>query len=167
LLTVFTLIQTLNSLLSVCRKINAIELRYLISFLGLLKQVATFSTAARMTLFENQGYRALESISGLLVCPVSSDLKASLFECVTAFCVDQEVGGLRAIGNQQAEIRSSVWLMFGRGDSVCKCRGLKSLELPWLIDQEILSSEEELGEYRARFIKIHTFLTNCSRDLGC
>jgi hypothetical protein len=91
--------------------VNEIELRYLISFLGLLKQVATYSTAARMTLFENQSYRALESISGLLVAPVSSSLKAALFECVTAFCKPQASSGLNALGNQQAEITSSVWFM--------------------------------------------------------
>jgi hypothetical protein len=38
-----------------------------------------------------------------------------------------------------------------------KCPNLKSLQLPWLIDpEEVLASEEELVEYRARFKKMHT-----------
>jgi hypothetical protein len=98
-----------------------IELRYLISFLGLLKQVATYSTAARMTLFENQSFRVLESLSSLLDCPVSSSLKAALFECIAAFCKPQTHGqnSMFALGNQQADITSSVWLMLESHQGMC------------------------------------------------
>lgn len=88
-------------------------MKYLISFLGFLSQVASSSTAARISLYENQNLRALESLSMLLDCPVASPLKAALFASIGAFCKPQfhASGSSVVLDAQQAEILSNVWLM--------------------------------------------------------
>lgn len=68
-----------------------------------------------MALYESQHLRVLECLASLLDCPVPCSLKAALFQCVGAFCVKKQTVGaggvVSAIGNQQAEITSNVWLM--------------------------------------------------------
>lgn len=63
------------------------EIGLIHGFLKLLGTVATFSDSARRVLCENQHYRALFTLFQLLTSRVSVDLKASILNAISAFCV--------------------------------------------------------------------------------
>ncbi|KAI9208816.1 nucleoporin Nup186/Nup192/Nup205 [Polychytrium aggregatum] len=79
------------------------EIETMLAFLRLLKNVVTHSPEARITLNEVQHYRAVTSLFGLLVCKISIELKAALFDTVAAFALPIEHAS-------HTDITQQIWL---------------------------------------------------------
>ncbi|KAI9366036.1 nucleoporin Nup186/Nup192/Nup205 [Zopfochytrium polystomum] len=84
------------------REIHPKELALQQAFLMLLAQIARYSRRARITLYTNPGFQAINTLFALLNRKVSVDLKAALLQAIAAFAVpDEEVG--------TSEIAPAVW----------------------------------------------------------
>ncbi|KAH6598290.1 hypothetical protein BASA50_003904 [Batrachochytrium salamandrivorans] len=79
------------------------------SFLRLLGQIVRFSFTARLMLCENQHFRALHTLFQLLVSRIHVDMKASLFDAISAFCHPADEG---------AEIVQQVWFLLEQSQIV-------------------------------------------------
>ena len=70
------------------------------AFLRLLGTVAKYSDSARRVLCENQHYRALFTLFQLLTSRVSVELKASILDAISSFCVQSK---------ETSDIAAQVW----------------------------------------------------------
>ena len=75
-------------------------------FLKLLTEVVRYSDSARVSLFSNQSLRAINTLFALLTRRIPVDMKAALFESISAFCVPQ----IAENGGSSLVIATAVWL---------------------------------------------------------
>ncbi|KAK6095958.1 hypothetical protein MT418_003833 [Batrachochytrium dendrobatidis] len=110
-----TFFRTLNSYIERLQQpVPSIELQpaetmLITAFLRLLGKVVTFSFTARRMLCENQHFRALHTLFQLLVSRIHVEMKASLFDAISAFCHPSEEG---------VEIVQQVWLLLEQSQIV-------------------------------------------------
>ncbi|KAJ1567890.1 hypothetical protein HK405_004393, partial [Cladochytrium tenue] len=85
------------------RELHPDELALQQGFLSFLTQVARYSRPARITLYANPNFQAVNTLFSLLNRRVPVDMKASLFESIASFCVPDEAG------SNTSNIAPAVW----------------------------------------------------------
>lgn len=86
-----TLLRSMNTISSSLQKnsgsiIDPSEESSLIVFLFLFETTVRYSHDAKFILVEHQNFKALSSITSLLISPISLKVKTALFNCLEAFC---------------------------------------------------------------------------------
>jgi nuclear pore complex protein Nup205 len=81
------------------------------TFLKLLTEIVRFSDSARVTLFSNQSLQAVTTLFALLTRRIPVEMKAALFESISAFCVPAQNGGSAVLAN-------AVWLQLESADVI-------------------------------------------------
>ncbi|KAH8555435.1 nucleoporin Nup186/Nup192/Nup205 [Umbelopsis sp. PMI_123] len=64
----------------------------LTAFLRVFRQVILYSDVAKNFFWENESFAALASLINLMGCPTTPALRASLYNCIAAFCTAKEDG---------------------------------------------------------------------------
>ncbi|KAJ3120767.1 hypothetical protein HK098_004247 [Nowakowskiella sp. JEL0407] len=121
--------QSLNQ--NVGKEMNPDEVEVLCSFLGLLKQVVKYSPIARVTLYESQHFRAINTLFMLLVCHLPVELKAALFLAISSFCIPVGAG---------SGIAAHVWQLLDQSQ-VLAFSNIRHSANAWQISSEFVSSE--------------------------
>lgn len=77
------------------------EAMLLKAFTRLLRVVVSFSSVARVTLYDSQRYRPIQTLLGLVIRPIPIELKAGLLDAVAAFSGPS--------GKQSMEVARQTW----------------------------------------------------------